>query len=103
MTEVDLDRAILEDRKASLPGQPDLRMTLAAVKRKVSLEEERSMAPEIRGGSSLPHLILCVSGAATALGAARLLVSSGSPCLWLIVPFIQSVALKTLIKEGAKP
>lgn len=110
MTELDLGRAILEDRHTPLPGQPDVNTTLAAVRHRVSLEEdrvslekERTVRSRFRDGSPQLWGMLAVSGLVTALGIAWVLSSSGMQYLLLFVPSLELVALKVLVKEEAKP
>jgi hypothetical protein len=103
MTELDLGRAILEDRHTPLPGQPGVNTTLAAVRYRVSLEKERTVRSRLRDGSPQLSGMLAVSGLATALGIAWVLSSSGMPYLLLFVPSLELVALKVLVKEEAKP
>ena len=103
MTELDLDRAILEDRHTPVPGQPEAGTTLAAVRHRVSLEKKRTVRSKLRDGSPQLWGILAVSGLATALGITWVLSSSGMPYLLLFVPSLELVVLKVLIKEEAKP
>lgn len=101
MDEFDLDRAILKDRNSPVPGQPDTNTTLAAV-RHMRLEKGRTATRGLRGRSTQEPMALGVSGAAIALGIAWILSSSGSPYLLLVIPSIELVVLKALIKEETK-
>ena len=102
MTELDLDRAILEDRHTPLPGQPDINTTLAAVRPRVSVEKKPAVSPRLCDCSPQERGILGVSGIATALGVAWIVSSSSSLYLLLVIPSIELVALKTLVKEGSR-
>lgn len=102
MTELDLGRAILEDRHTPLPGQPDVNTTLAAVRHRVSLDKERTARSRLRDGSPQLRGMLAASGLAAALGVAWVLGSSGMPYLLLFVPSLELVALKILVKEEAQ-
>lgn len=98
MTEFDLDRAVRADRRAPLPGLPDANITIAAVRRRTSLEAERAETSGPDDRSSRLHKVLSVAGMATALGVAGLFARSGHPYLLFAITSIELVTLKTLIK-----
>lgn len=99
MTDLDLDRLFSEDRKTALPGEPDPKTTLEAVRRRASLDRKRSPTPEIRDWSPEVWVMLGVSAIAAGLGVAWVMRSPSKMYLLLAIPSIELVALKNLIRE----